>query len=277
VSVVPELDALEAALSACRIVDLTLTVAEDLPCSWPTHMPFQHKTFSWFANRGDAADHVINRTQAPYQTRWLLMDEHTGTHFDAPSHFIPPPDSGLPHAGANAACTTDLVPLEQLLGPAAVVDVSELAGTGEPATSPRIDVEHLLAWEEAHETFRPGEVVLLASGWDRRYLPGPQGSRYAADALVTRTSPGWPAPTAAAVELLLDRGIRCIGTDGVSIGATDDGEPAHTAGLAAGLVFVEALARLDSLPPRGAYFLFLPIKVRGGTGGPGRAIALLPR
>jgi isatin hydrolase len=276
-STVSELGALEAALDTCELVDLTLTIAEDLPCSWPTHMPFQHKTFSWFADRGDAADEVINRTHAPYQTRWLLLDEHTGTHFDAPSHFIPPPESGLRNAGEYAGCTTDRVPLEQLLGPAAVVDVAELAGTGDPGTSPRIEVGHLVAWEQEHGPFRPREVVLLASGWDRRYLPGPDGSGYAADALVTQSAPGWPSPTAAAVELLVERGVRCVGTDGVSIGAADDGEPAHIAGLAAGLVFVEALAHLDTLPPRGAFFLFLPIKVRGGTGGPGRAIALLPR
>lgn len=270
---------LEAAIAACDIVDLTLTVAEDLPCSWPTHMPFQHKTFSWFADRpeGEQPAEVFNRTQAPYQTRWLLMDEHTGTHFDAPSHFIPPAGSGLRNAGAKADCTTDLVPVEQLLGPAAVVDVTELAGSGGPGSSPRIEVEHLLAAEKEHGRFRPGEVVLLYSGWDARYLPGPDGSRYAADALVERSAPGWPAPTGAAVEHLLERGIRCVGTDGVSIGAVDDGEPAHAAGLAAGMVFVEALANLAELPARGAYFLFLPIKVRGGTGGPGRAIAFLPR
>jgi kynurenine formamidase len=266
---------LAAAVRASRIVDLTVTIAEDLPCSWPTHMPFQHKTFSWFADRPDSVAEVFNRTQASYQTRWLLMDEHTGTHFDAPSHFIPPEESGLDNAGAEAACTTDRVPLAQLLGPAAVVDVSDLAGTGEPGTSPRIEVDRLTAWESEHGRFKPDEIVLLRGDWDDRYRPGPDGFPYAADALVTRRGPGWPSPTAEAIEHLLDRGVRCVGTDGVSIGAADDGEPAHTAGLAAGMVFVEALCNLDVLPPRGAFFLFLPIKVRDGTGGPGRAVAFL--
>ena len=238
-------------------------------------MPFQHKTFSWFADRQADAAEVFNRTDAPYQTRWLLMDEHTGTHFDAPSHFIPPPNSGLANAGEIAACTTDLVPLDQLMGAAAVVDVTVLAGTGEPGMSPRIEVGHLADWEDEYGNFERDEIVLLWSGWDARYRRGAAGSAYATDALLTKTAPGWPAPTAEAVEFLLERGIRCLGTDGVSIGAADDGEPAHTAGLAAGMVFVEALANLDALPHRGSLFMFLPIKVRGGTGGPGRAVAFL--
>lgn len=111
----------------------------------------------------------------------------------------------------------------------------------------------------------------------RRALPArTAGSRYVSDPLVAESRHGWPSPTAEAVRRLLDRGVRCLGTDGVSIGAVDDGEPAHTAGLANGMTFIEALCNLEALPPRGAFFLFLPIKVRGGTGGPGRAIAFLP-
>lgn len=243
---------LAAALRACELVDLTVTIAEDLPCSWPTHMPFQHKAF---------------HTDASYETRWLLMDEHTGTHFDAPSHFVT--------EDGEAGWSTDRVPLEQLFGPAAVVDVSNLAGTGEPGTSPRIDADRLAAWESEHGRFEENEIVLLRGDWDERYRPGRDGFAYAADALVSHSGPGWPAPTAEAIEHLLARGVRCVGTDGVSIGAADDGEPAHTAGLAAGMVFVEALCNLAQLPPRGVLFLFLPIKVRDGTGGPGRAVAFV--
>src|SRR5690349_14403430 len=90
---------LAAAFREDRIVDLSLPLAEDLPCTWPGHMPYQHKTFSWFAQRRDGWGTVGNRTGAPYQTRWLCIDEHTGTHLDAPSHFVPRPGSGLPDAG----------------------------------------------------------------------------------------------------------------------------------------------------------------------------------
>lgn len=91
------------------------------------------------------------------------------------------------------------------------------------------------------------------------------------------TGPGWPAPAPETIGLLLDRGVRCIGTDGLSIGAADDGSAAHLAALPHGMAVVEALSGLARLPPRGAWFLFLPIRLEGGTGGPGRALAVLPR
>ncbi|WP_307937260.1 cyclase family protein [Salinispora arenicola] len=79
------------------MVDLSLTIAEDLPCYWEGHQPFQHKTWNWFADQRNAMASVYSRG-GPYATRWMAIDEHTGTHFDAPLHFIPPPDSGLPGA-----------------------------------------------------------------------------------------------------------------------------------------------------------------------------------
>lgn len=252
-----------------------MTVAEDLPCSWPTHMPFQHKTYTWFADQAAADGPLRDRTGAGYQTRWLLIDEHTGTHFDAPSHFVPPPGSDLPGAARAGAVGNEDAALEQLMGPAAVVDVTDLCDGGTPGVSPRVEAERLRAWEAEHGRLAPGDMVLLHGGWDRHYRPGADGARYVQDPL-RGAAPGWPAPTAEAVELLDARGVRFLGTDGTSIGAADDGRPAHVAGLARGMLYVEALCRLDRLPARGATFLFLPIKVRDATGGPGRAVAFLP-
>ncbi len=70
------------------LVDLTLLVAEELPCWWSNHMPYQHKTFNYFADRADDASPLLCRA-GPYQTRWMLMDEHTGTHLDAPRTSSP--------------------------------------------------------------------------------------------------------------------------------------------------------------------------------------------
>src|SRR5690348_17451253 len=100
-------------LGGTRLVDLTLLVAEELPCWWSTHMPFQHKTFNYFTDRDDQSAPLLSRS-GPYQTRWMLIDEHTGTHVDAPAHFIPPPGSGLPNAGEMGRMTVDRIPLEQL-------------------------------------------------------------------------------------------------------------------------------------------------------------------
>lgn len=263
--------------SGHTVVDLSVTVAEDLPCFWEGHQPFQHKTWNWFADRTDPAAPVHNRG-GPYATRWMAIDEHTGTHVDAPLHFVPPPDSGLPGAGPAGDISVDKVALDSLMGAAAVVDVARPGAAdpaGEGGVSPLAGPEAITAWEARHGRLRPGDVVLFRTGWDRRYLRGTDGDGYLRDVLARR-SPGWPAPSVPALELLLERGVRCAGIDAPSIGPAHDPVPVHVRGLRAGMLFVECLTALDRLPPRGAWFCFLPLKVAGGTGAPGRAVALLP-
>jgi kynurenine formamidase len=260
---------------AGRLVDLTLLVAEELPCWWSTHMPFQHKTFNYFADEASQAAPLLCRT-GPYQTRWMLIDEHTGTHVDAPAHFIPPEESGLAHAGPQGAVTVDRLSLDQLSGPAAVIDVPEDLPGSAPGVSPIIEPDLLEAHERAHGPITAGTVVLFRTGWDRYYRPGAEGSRYCFEPLVTRTAHGWPAPDVPIMEELLARGVRCVGTDAPSMGSAHDGGPVHVAALSRGAVFVEALTGLHQLPPRGAHFLFAPLNVARGTGAPGRAVAWVP-
>jgi kynurenine formamidase len=250
-----------------EIVDLSLPVAEDLPCSWPGDVDFRHSLVNWYTPTEDAPSF------GPYHTKLLQLNEHTATHLDAPAHWIPPPDSGLPNAGPRGETTSDRIPLEQLTGPAAVVDATGLL-PADDGVSPEIGVELIETFERDHGAIEAGEIVLLRTGWDRHYLAGDDGRRWLADA-VTAEGPAWPAPTADAVVSLYDRGVRCIGIDTPSIGAAENGDAAHFAGLSRGVVYIEGLAGLGRLPPRGALFLFLPLSIRGGTGAPGRAIALL--
>lgn len=258
-----------------RVVDLTLLIAEELPCWWSTHMPFQHKTFNYFENHDDQAAPLLSRN-GPYQTRWMLIDEHTGTHVDAPAHFIPLPGSGLPNAGEEGTVTVDRIPLERLCGPAVVIDVPDDLPGSAPGISPIIDPGLIEDFERGHGRIGPGEIVLFRSHWDRHYAPGPEGEAYCSAPLVTKTGPGWPAPEPPAMELLLDRGVRCVGTDSPSMGSTHDGAPVHVTGLSRGACYVEALAGLDQLPVRGAWFMFAPMRLARGTGAPGRAMAYLP-
>lgn len=258
-----------------RMVDLTLLIAEELPCYWATHMPYQHKTFNYFVDRPDQAAPLFSRT-GPYQTRWMLIDEHTGTHVDAPAHFIPPPGSGLPHAGDAGRVTADLLPLEQLGGPAVVIDVPEDLPGAAPGVSPIIEPGLIEDFERDHGAIRPGDIVLFRGRWDRHYAPGDDGTAYCHDPLVTKTGPGWPAPEPPAMQYLLDRGVRCAGTDSPSMGSSHDGGPVHVTGLSAGACFVEALTNLDALPVRGAWFQFAPLHVARATGAPGRALAYVP-
>lgn len=261
-------------LLSARVVDLSVTVAADLPAAWPTHMPFQAKVWNYYEPLSERQGSV--GSSAPYQTRFWVIDEHTGTHFDAPTHFVPPPESGLPWAGPAGAETGDTVPVTDLMGPAVVVDATQLAGQGDPGQSPWITRSFLETWEQREGRFAPGEVVLLRTGWDCRYVTGPDGDAYCRAPLVLQRGPGWPAPDADAIIFLFERGVRCVGIDAPSIGASHLGVPAHQEGLSRRMRYVEELTGLDQLPARGAFFLFLAPKVGGATGGPGRAVALLP-
>lgn len=256
------------------VVDLTLTLAEELPAAWATHMPYQQKTFNYFSERDDQATPLKSET-GPYQTRWLLIDEHTGTHVDAPAHFIPETSTGLPHAGPSGSVTVEQIPLSRLMGPAAVIDVPENLPGGAPGISPYITQEFIEAWEAENGVIAPDDIILFRTGWDRHYVKGARGRAYSHDPLVTKTGHGWPAPDESAIQLLMDRGVKCVGTDGASMGSSHDGAPVHHLALEAQVAFIEALGHLDQLPVRGAFFCFAPLKVARGTGAPGRAFAWL--
>lgn len=270
------LGALLTALNGYEVVDLTVTLAENLPAAWPTHVPFQRKIFNYYAPQPDQIQPLYS-SRGPYYTAFLTLDEHCGTHIDAPAHFIPPPGSGIPHAADVGLITLEQLSLNAMMGPAAVMDVTAINDTTGGGVSPEITPEHITAWEAEHGELTPGEIVLFRSDWDERYVPYPEGNGYCFDSFIMKQGSGWPTPGIPALELLLDRGIKTVGVDGVSVGSAHDGAPPHQFGLGRGMYYLELLANLKALPPRGAYFIFLPIKIGGGSAGPGRAIALVPR
>ena len=269
------IEALVAGFASGTIVDLTVTLSEALPAAWPSHMPFQRKLFNYFANNPNQNQPTYGY-RGPYHTAFLILDEHCGTHIDAPAHFIPPPESGLPNAAEIGSVTLEQLDLGKMIGPAAVIDVTSLTGQREGGVSPEILPEHITAWEAEHGQLQANDIVLFRSDWDQFYVPMPGGSAYVLDPFLLQKGPGWPTPGIPALQVLLDRGVTTIGLDGVSVGASHDGVPPHVFGLGRGMMYVELLANLDQLPPRGAFFVFLPIKIDGGSAGPGRAIALIP-
>src|SRR5687767_8653752 len=113
---------LAAVVAGYEVVDLTVPLAENLPSHWPTHMPFQRKIYNWYAPQPDQIQ-PLHGFRGPYYTAFLTLDEHCGTHVDAPCHMIPPPDSGLPQAGPSGDITLDKVDISRFMGPAAVIDV----------------------------------------------------------------------------------------------------------------------------------------------------------
>ena len=262
-----------------HLIDLSLPLSPRLPNSWPGAVPFRHDVEHWFADVDDEAQPLHCYNGAPYRSHRLMLDEHTGTHFDAPAHFLAPEGAGLPQADPAGAITGDQVPLQQFFGPAVVIDVTRLRDADVAGgTSPRITPEHIRHWESQHGALAAGDVVLFRSHWDELYEPGLAGAdAYVSRPIVHKQGAAWPAPSPEAMAYLVERGIRCVGTDGASMGPAEDGAPTHVVGLSAGLVFVECLANLGELPVRGSDFAFLPLSVVGSSGGPGRAVAHLPR
>jgi len=255
-------------LRSYRLIDLSVLTAEELPGTWPTVTPFHAMTICEYTD-----------WRGPVFTRLLSIEEHVGTHCDAPAHFIPHPDTGLPHATAEGGgVTVEQLDPAQFIGPAVVIDATHLTDTGEPGQSPIIDIGLIEVWEAEHGRIEAGEIVLLRTDWtDRHYRRAPEGNKFAYEPIIAKTSPAWPAPDAEAMEYLVGvRGVRCIGIDNNSMGPLQaDAEP-HWAGLGRGAVFVERLVNLGQLPARGALFLFLPVKIDGASGAPGRAIAFVP-
>ncbi len=249
---------------ADRIVDLSVTLSEHLPSTWPEHMPFAHKNWSWFEEE-ELPTGACTCSLGPYVTHFFILDEHAGTHVDAPSHYFREGDS------------SEEIDLSKLIGPAAVVDLRHLDGQAEKGVSPAITATHLEAWEEEHGRFEAGEVVLLLTGWsDEHYVRGEAGRAFLHEPVVLQSRPAWPAPEAGAAIFLHERGVTTIGIDAPSVGSAEEGNEVHRAGLSRKMAFVEGLTNLDRLPARGASFVFLPLKIAVASGAPGRAIAILP-
>jgi len=197
-----------------------------------------------------------------YSSYAFAAPEHGGTHLDAPIHF---------HRGGLAA---DQLPLDQLIGPAVVIDVRAKAARD---ADYRLTVDDVTAWEKANGRIPRGAFVLLRTGWGLKW---PSAKAYFGD-----DTPGdasklhFPSFGVDAARLLVQqRRVAALGADVASIdyGPSTD-FMVHRVAAAAGVIGLENLARLETLPARGATIIALPIKIEGGSGGPVRVVALLPR
>lgn len=245
-----------------NVVDLSVTTGMSYPASPPEAQAFLMTQL-----------HDYDGPLGDYREFVLIHDDHTGTHVDAPMHFVPPVGSGYDHEGETGDISVEKIPLSQMMGPAVVVDCRPLYENYPKGVdthfidSPQITGEYLLNWEKENGRINPGEIVLFFTEWSDRYWR------------VDVTGPGYdrsyPAPTADAFDVLHERGVQCVGVDTRGIGLMqDDGGP-HRAALGRNILAVENLTNLGSLPNRGAYFIFLPHKFEGASGGMGRAIGLL--
>jgi len=188
----------------------------------------------------------------------LHLGEHTGTHFDAPVHWIT--GRGL------ANNTTDLLPAQHFIGPACVIDVSHEAAHTHDFL---LTVERIEAWEAKHGTVPAGAWLLLRTDWSKR-----NGAEFLNDS----PTPGFHPD---AVRLLaLERnvkgvGVETVGTDAGQAGGFEPPFPAHNIMHGAGKYGLASLANLDQLPPIGAIVVTAPLKIVQGSGSPVRVFALV--
>ena len=188
--------------------------------------------------------------------------EHGGTHLDAPIHF------------SEKGRTSDQIPLGQLIAPAVVIDISAKAKSN---ADYRLSVADVQQFEKTNGAIAPGTIVLLRTDWSKRW---PNKKTYMGDDKPgVTTNLHFPSYGVDAAKLLInDRKVGAIGVDAASIdyGASKDFMVHQIAG-AANVPGFENLTSLDQLPAKGTVILALPMKIEGGSGGPLRAVALIPR
>jgi kynurenine formamidase len=249
-----------------RFVDLSLLVAPDYPATWPAgFLPFEFVPYERIGKL------------SPYNSDLLLFDENTGTQFDAPTHSVAPPNSGLPTAGPFGTMSSEKVPAWQFAGEACVINVRDQATSGPKGRSDLISRDRVIRWEKDHRPLKFGDVALFRSDYsDRFYKPLPEGRRYLADPIEGVTS-AWPDPSAECMEYLASRGVLEAGTDSPSMGPIPPplGDETHYAGLRHGMIWTESATHLGHLPVTGAFYCLLSPKVVAGIGGAGRAFAIV--
>jgi kynurenine formamidase len=240
-----------------RVVDLTQPLSErtpilQLPEPFANTPPLARRELSRYDDRGPAWAWSV-----------LELGEHTGTHFDAPIHWV------TGREGEDVAS----VPPTRLVGPAVVIDKSQ-----EAAADPDylLTVDDVLTFEGEHGRLPDGGWLLLRTGWDARandqdaFLNVQEGR--------SRT----PGPDAECARWLAQErpivgiGVETVGTDAGSAGGFDPPFPVHGYFLGAGKYGVTQLANLAELPATGAIIVVAPLRLVDGTGSPARVFALAP-
>ena len=222
-----------------EIVDLGHELYDGMPCHAATITAFYTVDSFESTRRASAGRRGLHN-------KMMLLSEHTGTHFDAPSHFDPD------------GCSVEKVPLSTLVLPGHLLDL-----TGKRPHEPIGPDDLALAEKGSGSEVGPGTIVIVRTGQDVQWGIG--------DFFTER-----PYVTAAAAQWLVDRGITLFGTDLVAIDDPDEWwEPTHLAFLSAGVPMVQQLNNLGRLVGKSFTFIVCPLPMRDGTASPVRPIALV--
>ncbi|MBL4838830.1 MAG: cyclase family protein [Kordiimonadaceae bacterium] len=246
------------ATGSVKVVDLTQplepkTPVLQLPPEYVQNPPFELHELSKYDERGPA-----------WYWNWFKCGEHTGTHFDAPVHFVTGKDFDNN--------TTDTIPVNKFIGPACVIDaVAEV----EADPDFLVTIEFVEKWEETHGRIPENSWVLFRSGWSKRLDPDEFQNIHEDGA----HTPGWHPdviPFLAAERNVLGAGVETVGTDAGQAFGFDPAFPCHTLMHGANKFGLASLTNLDQLPPTGAIVIAPPLKIVNGSGSPLRVLALVP-
>ena len=196
---------------------------------------------------------------------WLVLGEHSGTHFDAPHHWI----TGKDYEDGY----TDTLDVQRLIAPVNVIDCSKASLEDEDFL---LTADGVKAWEADNGNICEGEWVLMRTDWDKR------ANDEAKFLNANETGPHSPGPTPDCIEYLLSKnivgwGTHCIGTDAGQAGSMEPPFPAHNLLHRDNCFGLASLANLHKLPAKGAILIAAPLKIKNGTGSPIRALALVPK
>jgi len=242
-----------------RVVDCTATLGPRTPLlKLPPEIaddtpPIEIHPISKYGDRGPF-----------WAWNWLKLGEHSGTHFDAPHHWI----TGKDYPDGS----TDTIPARNFVAPANVIDCSTAAAQDPDFL---LTAESVKAWEAEHGAINEGEWVLMRTDWCKRnhdealYLNADE------------TGPHTPGPSADCIQYLMEKkvlgwGTECVGTDAGIAGGMTPPYPAHNLLHANNRYGLASLVNLSQLPPKGAILIAAPLKIENGTGSPIRALALVP-
>ena len=222
-----------------NIVDLSHTFEESMP---RPQVPYGH--IPWKDHeKGDS-----------FNTFMILVFEHAGTHVDAPIHL-----------GGVEAPSIDEIPLSRWMGEAYILDMKH------KKEKEYVTVDDVRQWEMKYGNIPEESVVIFNFGWYKNWT-----NKYGVEnQIYLRNNPGINEDVA---KYLASKKVKIVGGDIPTIDSDADPlEKAHRALLPAGVLIIENLTNLDSLPPMGSYLIATPLKIKEGTGCPVRAFAFTPK
>ena len=240
------------------VVDLTAPLSAEtpviqLPPQFAQTAPFELQELSRYDDRGPA-----------WYWNNFRTGEHTGTHFDAPNHWVTGRDGD----------DVSSVPVRRLLAPAAVLDFSAQAAADPDFL---LEVAHVRVWEAEHGPLPAGGWLLYRTGWDarsasqREFLNADDTGPHTPG--ISPTCARWLAEEAPVIGL----GVETVGTDAGAAHSFDPPFPCHAALMGSGKYGLTQLQNLALLPPTGALLVAAPLPIVSGSGSPSRVLALVDR